>query len=117
MKPGSALDFIAESFKTDTCTGETKLLKDFDTWELLNMKVHTILEIPARLREDYSISAQFLDSVLKKFLIQSNSKDALEKRWGLDQPVQFCVAQSKHYSWPKAAGKSLPAALVALNLS
>jgi hypothetical protein len=40
---------------------------------------------------------------MKKYIAQSNGKDAIERRWNIDKTILFCVTQSKHYSWPKAA--------------
>lgn len=98
------LSFISDTFKVKTCVGETKLLKDLSTWELLNLRVPTVLEIPERLQQECDISATYLDSVMKKYIIQSISKDVLMDKWHIkNQPVIF-VPSTKHYSWPKGAG-------------
>lgn len=105
MRDKAPLAFIADSFAVTTCIGQEKLLKDCDTWELLNLRPATILEIPERLYKEYRISSTFLDNVMKNYTVQSISKDALMKRWGIEtQPVLF-VPSTKHYSWPKGAGK------------
>lgn len=41
MRDEKALKFIADSFTVETCKRDIKLLKDFTTWELLNLKVPT----------------------------------------------------------------------------
>lgn len=102
---GKELNFISESFNVEICTGETKLLKDLSVWEMLNLRARTILEIPTRLQGEYGISGAFLDRVMKSYIIQSINKDTLMKRWGIEeQPVLF-VPSTRHYSWPKGAGK------------
>lgn len=99
------LSFISDTFEVETCVGETKLLKDLSTWELLNLRVPTVLAIPERLQQECDISATYLDSVMKKYIIQSISKDVLMDKWHIkNQPVIF-VPSTKHYSWPKGAGE------------
>lgn len=96
------LSFIADSFKIETCTpGPIKLFKDLSTWELLNLKVSTVLEIPDRLYNEYSISSKFLEDVMRKYTIQSTGKDTLEHQFKIDKPIQYMLATTRHYSWPK----------------
>jgi hypothetical protein len=75
---GAPLAFIADTFKARTCKGEEKLFKNLHTWELLNLRVDAILEIPHRLYNEYQISPAFLDKVMAKYVIQTVGKDALE---------------------------------------
>lgn len=104
MKPGGPLAFVSSSFNIQTCTGSEKLFKDLSTWELLNLKPTAILDIPERLHQEYHISTVFLDTVIKKYGIQSISKTALEKDFEIGE-IKYLVSNTKHYSWPKAAGK------------
>ncbi|KAL0958857.1 hypothetical protein HGRIS_014175 [Hohenbuehelia grisea] len=97
------LNFIADSFKITTCLGASKLFNELDNWELLNLQVPTILEIPERLYDDYGITSKYLDAVMKNYTIQSVSKDKIEADWGIKHTPQLFVAATKHYSWPKAA--------------
>jgi len=103
------LSFIADNFKVETCTGRMKLFTDLSTWELLNLKVSTVLEIPDRLYNEYSISSKFLEDVMRKYTIQSTGKDTLEHQFKVDKPIQYMLATTRHYSWPKGAGKFPPA--------
>jgi hypothetical protein len=102
---GAPLAFIADTFKARTCKGEEKLFKSLNTWELLNLRVDTILEIPHRLYDEYQISPEFLDKVMTKYVIQSVGKDALEKEWKIAKTPQYLASRTKHYSWPKGAGE------------
>ena len=104
MKDGGPLAFAAKSFKVTPCVGEQKLLTEFSTWELLNIKPKEILDIPQRLYDQYHISQKFLESVMQEYGIQSTSKDVLEKEFDIG-PMRYYLANSRHYSWPKAGGK------------
>ena len=104
MKDGKPLAFIAKSFEMRPCVGESKLFKDFNTWELLNIRPAEILDIPDRLHSQYRISPNFLQSVMDTHGIQSTGKDILEKEFNLG-PMFYYLSNSRHYSWPKAGGK------------
>lgn len=104
MRDEKALKFIADSFTVETCKGNVKLLKDFTTWELLNLKVSTVVEIPERLNKQYQISSAFLDSAMKKYLVQTIGKDVLMEQWGIKNQPAIIIPSTKHYSWPKGAG-------------
>ena len=104
MKSNGPLAFTANTFKVQPCVGPEKLLKDLSTWELLNLQPKTVLDIPERLYNQYHMSPGFLDSVLKVYGIQSRSKDALEKEFGVE-PINYYVSNTRHYSWPKSAGE------------
>lgn len=109
MAPGAPLEFIADSFHVCVCEDSNKrrpkLLKDLDLWELMNLRLEVVMEIPERLETDYQITQSYLNEVLQKYLIQSTGKDKLEQKWQIEHPAQYLVANTKHYSWPKGAGK------------
>ncbi|KAH8099816.1 pyridoxal phosphate-dependent transferase [Cristinia sonorae] len=102
------LSFIAESFVVPTCTqlpndgSEPKLLKDFTTWELLNITPSNILDIPTRLTNQFGITPQFLQAALKPYLAQTLGKEKLEKEYDVG-PMAYFASAAMHYSWPKAA--------------
>lgn len=104
MKKDEPLAFIADTFEVETCVKTTKLLKDLTKWELLNLKPTEILDIPEKLYHQYHISSSFLDSVMQDYGIQSTSKGALEQEFGVS-PMKYFVSNTRHYSWPKSAGK------------
>ncbi|KAL8830672.1 MAG: hypothetical protein Q9191_001297 [Dirinaria sp. TL-2023a] len=101
MKESGPLAFAAGTFKMKVCVGEEKLFTEFSTWELLNIKAKDILDIPQRLYDQYHISQKFLEAVVQEYGIQSTSKEALEKEFNLG-PMRYYLANSRHYSWPKA---------------
>ncbi|KAJ3903671.1 pyridoxal phosphate-dependent transferase, partial [Lentinula edodes] len=96
------LKFIADTFRVDTCTHESKFLKDFTTWELLNILPTDVLDIPTRLNKEYSITAQFLQDALNPYLIQTVGKERLEREFHV-KPMAYFASATMHYSWPKGA--------------
>lgn len=107
MAPGQDLEFISDTFKVELCDGTTQLLRNCSTWEMLNLPIPVILDIPDRLYADYSISSKFLENALTKHLVQTVGKDALMKEWGIELQPTIVVPRTKHYSWPKGGGESL----------
>ncbi|GFF55682.1 L-2,4-diaminobutyrate decarboxylase [Aspergillus udagawae] len=97
------LKFIADTFEVENCKGDLRLFKDMSTWELLNLRPETILELPEALKQQFNISDQFLEEALKEYSIQTAGKDALEKYHGIDKPAQYMIGKTHHYSWPKGA--------------
>jgi hypothetical protein len=77
------LGTVEPVFKVETSQGHKKKFLDLSTWELLNLKPSTVLEIPTRLNDEYSISPPFLQDALKDYLIQSKSKQVLEEKYGI----------------------------------
>lgn len=104
MKKGGPLNIIADKFQITTCTGEDKLMKDLQVWELLNLKPATILDIPERLYREHRISPSYVQSVMQKYGIQSTGKTPLEKEYGVPE-MKYFLSNTRHYSWPKSGGK------------
>lgn len=104
MKKDGPLSFIANTFEIETCLGVTRLMTDLTKWELLNLRTKTILDIPERLYHQYHMSPSFLNSVMQDYGVQSTGKGALEQEFGV-KPMKYFASSTRHYSWPKAAGK------------
>ena len=64
MAKGEPLDFIADAFKVETCKGEKKVFCQLSTWELLNLKPKTVLDLTDRIFKEYGISAAFMSDVM-----------------------------------------------------
>lgn len=91
---------------------------ELSTWQLLNLTSETILDIPSRLKKEFNISPEFLESVMHKYSVQTVGKDAIEieyqtpgswngtteKEYRMVSP-KSTVPSSRHYSWPKASGE------------
>ncbi|KAF9769130.1 hypothetical protein IL306_013492 [Fusarium sp. DS 682] len=109
MAEGEKLNFLTRiepPFKVLTCKGEEKAFTELSTWELLNLKPNTILEIPTRLTSEYAISATFLQAALHDYLIQTVGKEHVDQKFGITKPAKFFVSATKHYSWPKGGAIS-----------
>lgn len=103
---GEAWTNIAALFRVRTCQGTLKRFQELDTWELLNLKPKTILDIPERLHDEFDVTPDWLEKELKLYNVQSIGKDALEYHFGLiEKPGQYLVTSTRHYSWPKSSGE------------
>lgn len=49
---------------------------------------------------------------MNKFSIQTTGKEKIESEFGINQPCQYMLSQTRHYSWPKGAGKLLRSIVV-----
>ncbi|KAL8638359.1 MAG: hypothetical protein Q9228_004485 [Teloschistes exilis] len=103
VKDFGPLSFIGSTFVLETANGTKKRFKDLSKWELLNLKVTTVLEIPDRLSVEYGISAAFLQDTMKKYGIQSVGLGSLEHQYDIEKPIRYMLASTRHYSWPKSA--------------
>ncbi|KAL5504865.1 hypothetical protein ACEPAH_7528 [Sanghuangporus vaninii] len=113
MEAGEGLEFIADHFDVKLLNGNTKLLKDCSTWEMLNLPISVVLDIPNRLYDfvdqynnQYPISPKFLEDTLHKHLVQTIGEDALMQKWGIELQPTVVVPKTKHYSWTKGGALS-----------
>ncbi|RHZ77170.1 hypothetical protein Glove_184g147 [Diversispora epigaea] len=95
------LSFIGSSFKVELANSKKKLFKECSTWELLNLKPTTVLDIPDQLYSEYGIASQFLQDSLKEYTIQTVGKDYLERKFNITKPSVYFASATMHYSWPK----------------
>ncbi|KAH8432758.1 pyridoxal phosphate-dependent decarboxylase family protein [Aspergillus melleus] len=98
------LAFVADRFLVRTCIGEEKLFKELDTWELLNLRPETILDLPAMLHRTFGISARFLGTTLARYSVQKVGKEALDRIFGIEDQMQLLLGKTNHYSWEKGGG-------------
>jgi hypothetical protein len=98
------LSTVQPPFMVETCKGGSKAFLELEHKELLNLKPATVLAIPTRLGEEFSITPGFLQKALEPYLIQTTGKDKLERELGI-KPGKFMISATKHYSWPKGGGK------------
>ncbi|KAA8895556.1 pyridoxal phosphate-dependent transferase [Sphaerosporella brunnea] len=101
MGEGEGLEFLKNDFRISTCQGEEKLFLDLTAWEILNLKIDDILEIPDRLYKEYGISPGYLQGIMEKHGVQTVGKEKLEKDHSVN-PMKVIVSATNHYSWPKA---------------
>jgi len=103
----SSLRYLADVFEIELCTGKKKKFAQCDTWELLNLKPSTVLNIPDQLFNDFGVSQTALTNAFSAFSIQTVGKGYLEKKFEIESSPQMFVGTTKHYSWPKGAGESI----------
>ncbi|PPQ77096.1 hypothetical protein CVT26_004513, partial [Gymnopilus dilepis] len=96
------LSFVAGTFETTLCTGIRKKIAACSPWELLNLTVDEILDLPTRLVSEYGISTRFIEVAISPYLVGNTGKDVLEKYFNIKSPVQI-ISIANHYSWPKSA--------------
>lgn len=103
------LKFVAPHFKVALCQKgtEEKLFSELEPWELINLRPETVLDLQDRLSEQFGISGKFLQDALEDYNIQTVGRGPLENAIGLENPMKYFVAKTRHYSWPKAAGTLL----------
>ncbi|KAL4924073.1 uncharacterized protein BDV17DRAFT_295795 [Aspergillus undulatus] len=95
------LQFAREDFPVKTCAGIEKNFADLSTWELLNLKAETVLDLPKMLYDRYGVSPTFIEQALDKYNIQTTSKGKLEEAFGIKKPCRYLLTNTRHYSWPK----------------
>lgn len=100
------LRFVDQEFRVETCEGATKSFLSFSTWELMNMKPETVLNLPDKLIKQYKITREELNNAISPYSIQCTGKDELERHFGIQQPTQIIMGKAYHYSWVKGAGES-----------
>ena len=105
MVPGAPFEYISPTFKVKLCTGEEKLFVTCEIWDLLNLDPTTVLDLAPRLTSEYGISSDYVQSVMAKYIIQTVTKEKLDDQYGIEKKPLYLIASTKHYSWPKGAGK------------
>ncbi|KAK9439934.1 pyridoxal-dependent decarboxylase domain protein [Metarhizium brunneum] len=107
MKEGD-LKFVADRFKVKPCMpgAEEKLLVEMSTWELLNLRPETVLDLPHKLSDEFDISSKFIEDAHKPYNIQTVGREPLEKYFKMEKQAKYLISTTHHYSWPKAAAIS-----------
>lgn len=76
MQPDAELANVGHAFKVTTCDGISKLFTELSTWELLNLKSKTVLDLPDRLVNEYGIAPKYIETVSSlKLMIEVHSAD------------------------------------------
>ncbi|KAJ3507603.1 hypothetical protein NLJ89_g6212 [Agrocybe chaxingu] len=96
------LSIVADTFEVNLCNGDKKKFVNCSAWELLNLTVDEILDLPTRLVSNYGISTQFIEHAVADYLIANTGKEVLEEYFKIKAP-KMAVSLACHYSLPKAA--------------
>jgi glutamate/tyrosine decarboxylase-like PLP-dependent enzyme len=94
----------AAGIAVERADGTSSRLLDLDPWALLNLKADDVLDLPRRMKEDYQIADEALESI-KSYTVQRLGiagflRDNPDS--GLDRLVVVGPA-TRHYSLPKGA--------------
>lgn len=103
LRKGGKLEFIGSKFEVQIWRDgicNSRPLTELTGWELVNLEVPIVLDLPVRLQQEFGISPNCLDDALKRISIQTTGKDSLEREFKIN-PMKYLVANTKHYSWPK----------------
>ena len=89
-----------------TCQGESRRLIDLSTWELLNLTVDQVVDLPQQIEKQAGIAPARVRDAINAYSVQNLGMATFARRF-LDtmqqgEPVVFCPATA-HYSWPKTA--------------
>lgn len=100
------LHFIEDQFEVETCKDGKKNFSSLTTWDLLNLKPETVLDLPKLLYQQFGISENYLKDALDKHNIQSAGliADETNELYKSLKPMKYLVAKTRHYSWPKGLG-------------
>ena len=93
----------AKDITVHKCTGQEKKLIDLDVWDLMNLKVDTVLSLPVQIQsKPYSIDPEIYTEALDPYLLQTLGFLQFMNKYasGICAPVVLGPA-TKHYSWPK----------------
>ncbi|KAK4446994.1 pyridoxal phosphate-dependent transferase [Podospora aff. communis PSN243] len=94
--PDGPLRFVPSAFSVRTTQGRLKSFRELSTWELLNLKAKTILDIPEQLNRQFGITPAWLQEALNPYNIQTCGKDLLEQHFQMRQPAQYFVPSTRH---------------------
>ncbi|KAI5786778.1 pyridoxal-dependent decarboxylase domain protein [Pyronema domesticum] len=112
MRSDEELHYLEDKFKLRTCNTDkeqnliSKTMKEITAWELLNIRVDDILDIPRRLYEEHNISPATLQRSMDKHGIQNVGQATMVENYAkygeTIKPMKVLFSSTNHYSWPKA---------------
>lgn len=94
----------ASGMKIKLADGTITTIADASSWDLLNLSVDEVLNMPDRLQSEFDISPDVLTNVMNNYSIQNIGFDGIKQY--LDSGIQspsLMAASTCHYSWPKSA--------------
>ncbi|KAF7436135.1 hypothetical protein PC9H_002961 [Pleurotus ostreatus] len=103
LRDDGPLASVGRAFRMRTRSGKYRLLREMAPWDLFNLGITDVLDIPTRLRNEFGVSKEVLDSEVDPHTCQSLGMFQLAKRWNMDRLPKLLIASSRHYSWPKSA--------------
>ncbi len=87
--------------------GQEKPLGDCSGWELLNLPIEEVLDLPDRVTQQTNISSADLAGYMSRYSVAALGMAGAYHEYivqqGLTNPPIMTAPATKHYSWPKAA--------------
>jgi len=94
----------AEGLKIRLANGQYTFIGIAGSWDLLNLSVDEVLDLPDRLNKEFHIDLNVLTDIMDNYSVQNIGFDGLRQYMDKDiQPPSLMAASTCHYSWPKSA--------------
>jgi glutamate/tyrosine decarboxylase-like PLP-dependent enzyme len=97
---------VADEFMVNLPSGNPVLLKNLDTWQMLNLSVDEVLNLFNRAVDDYGLDGEELNGAIDPYSLQNMGFMDFAAKFLTDPTVGdgvVLVPASKHYSLPKGA--------------
>ena len=95
----------AKNVTVKTATGQRKRLLELSDWDLLNIPVDDMLDLPHRLTEARGVSKDAVAAALDTYAIQNTGLlEFFQANLSSTPPPVMIVPATAHYSWPRGAG-------------
>jgi glutamate/tyrosine decarboxylase-like PLP-dependent enzyme len=87
--------------------GSEKKLADCTTWELLNLPIDEVIELPHRVVHEIGVTAGDLSAYMDPYTVSALGMPGAFREYilggGLEHMPVVTAPSTNHYSWPKAA--------------
>jgi glutamate/tyrosine decarboxylase-like PLP-dependent enzyme len=94
----------ARDLTVRTLDGREGRLLELATWDLLNLPLDELLELPARIIGTTGIPADAVDAAIGAVSVQTLGLVEFHRRFMADIPAPVAMAPATaHYSWPKSS--------------
>jgi glutamate/tyrosine decarboxylase-like PLP-dependent enzyme len=95
----------AQNFQVRLLNGSLAVLKNLDSWTLLNLPIDEVLSIPEKISSQYNLKMEDVSNAIAGYTVQNiGYHDILSKYLPDITKTPVSIASStRHYSWPKGA--------------
>ncbi len=87
--------------------GQSRRLSECTAWELLNLPIEEVLDLPARVTRETGLTSESLAAYMSRYTVaalgMAGAYQEYLLRHGLVNPPILTAPATNHYSWPKAA--------------
>jgi glutamate/tyrosine decarboxylase-like PLP-dependent enzyme len=95
----------AQNFQVELLNGSSAVLKNLDSWTLLNLPIDEVLSIPEKLSSQYNLKIEDVSNAIAGYTVQNMGYHDILSKYLPDiteTPVSIS-SSTRHYSWPKGA--------------